>query len=48
MEKIQVDSKWKWLEQKEFPHLPKLEKNELESITLLCIKKKQLVGCIHF
>ena len=34
MEEIQVDNKWKWLEQKEFPQLPELTKPQLEAIML--------------
>ena len=34
MEEIQVDNKWKWLEQKEFPQLPKLTKSQLEVVML--------------
>ena len=42
MEEIQVDNKWKWLEEKEFPCLPELKCTEVESLMLQLSSNKAI------
>ena len=42
MEEIQVDYKWKWLEEKEFPCLPELKCTEVKALMVQLSSNKAL------